>query len=72
MTLAPAYRALALQTACHAVNGSVDVREARARIAANIARIGHQLRAAKGFIGPDVRLVVLPEYFATGFPMGEC
>lgn len=71
MTLAPAYRALALQTACHAVNGCADAREARAKIAANITRIGHQLRAAKGFIGPDVRLVVLPEYFATGFPLGE-
>jgi len=71
VSLAPAWRALALQTACHAVNGCADVAEARARIARNIERIGHQIRAAKGFIGPDVKLVVLPEYFATGFPLGE-
>lgn len=71
MSLAPAWRALALQTACHAVNACADVAEARAKIARNIERIGHQLRAAKGFIGPDVKLVVLPEYFATGFPLGE-
>lgn len=71
MSLAPAFRALALQTACHAVNGSSDAAEARARIARNIDRIGHQIRAAKGFIGADVKLVVLPEYFATGFPLGE-
>jgi len=66
-----AYRALALQTACHAINGSPDAVAARAAIARNIARIGGQIRAAKAFIGPEVRLVVLPEYFATGFPLGE-
>lgn len=70
-TLEPAYRALALQTACHAVNGCTDAAEARQRIADNIARIGRQLRASKGFIGQDLRLVVLPEYFATGFPLGD-
>ena len=65
-----AYRALALQTACHAVNG-MEADDARAAIQRNIARIGSQLGAAKAFIGPDVRLVVLPEYFATAFPLGE-
>lgn len=65
-----AYRALALQTACHAVNG-MEKEAARAAIRTNIARIGDQIRAAKTFIGPDVRLVVLPEYFATAFPLGE-
>ncbi len=66
-----AYRALALQTACHAVNAAASVDDARRLIAANIARVATQVRAAKAFIGPDVRLVVLPEYFATGFPLGE-
>ncbi len=33
--------------------------------------IGAQIRAAKAFTGPDVRLVVLPEYFLTSYPAGE-
>jgi predicted amidohydrolase len=66
-----AYRALALQTACHAVNKCPDVASARARMAESIARIARQVRAAKGFLGPDVALVVLPEYFLTGYPLGE-
>lgn len=65
------YRALALQTACHAINRLVDVREARAAIIASIERIAGQVRASKGFVGADLRLVVLPEYVLTGFPMGE-
>jgi len=36
-----------------------------------IERTGRQVRAAKGFLGQDVRLVVLPEYFLTGYPLGE-
>jgi predicted amidohydrolase len=66
-----AYRALALQSACHAINKCPDAASARARMAASIERIGRQVRAAKGFLGPDVRLVVLPEYFLTGYPLGE-
>ena len=65
------YRALALQTECHSVNAAASVEEARARIGASIDRIGVQLLASKGFIGPDLRLVVLPEYVLTGYPMGE-
>jgi predicted amidohydrolase len=65
------YIALALQTTCFAVNGDADARAARPRIAETIQRISGQIAASKRFIGPDVRLVVLPEYFLTGFPMGE-
>ncbi|MEO6169325.1 MAG: nitrilase-related carbon-nitrogen hydrolase [Lysobacter sp.] len=65
------YRALALQTACHAVNASKDVAAARSKIAANIARVDRQIRASKQFIGQDLRMVVLPEYFATGYPLGD-
>jgi predicted amidohydrolase len=67
----PAYRALALQVACHAVNRCADPASARARMGDSIERIARQVRAAKGFLGPDVRLVVLPEYFLTGYPLGE-
>lgn len=66
-----AYRALALQTTCHAINDCADEVSARARIASNIDRVGRQVRASKGFIGQDLRLVVVPEYFATSFPAGD-
>ncbi len=65
------YRALALQTACYAVNASKDTAGARSKITGNIARIDRQIRASKQFIGQDLRLVVLPEYFATGYPLGD-
>ena len=64
------YRALALQTACHSVN-RLDVAGARRSIRESIARVGAQVRASKQFIGTDLQLVVLPEYFATSYPLGE-
>ena len=66
-----AYRALALQSTCHAVNGCVSVDDAQALVAANIERVGRQIRASKAFIGADLKLVVLPEYFATSYPLGD-
>ena len=45
--------------------------DSRGRMAVAIARVGRQIAAAKRFIGADVRLVVLPEYLLTGFPMGD-
>lgn len=66
-----AYVALALQVACRAVNRARDRAEARAVMMETLERLDGQVRAAKAFIGPDCRLVVLPEYFLTGFPMGE-
>ncbi|MGW1990354.1 nitrilase-related carbon-nitrogen hydrolase [Embleya sp. NPDC001921] len=65
-----AYRALALQTACRAVNALNDT-DARTAIADAIDRIDGQIGASIAFLGPDVRLVVLPEYVLTGFPMGD-
>lgn len=38
---------------------------------ASVARIAGQIRASKAFIGPDLKLVVLPEYVLTGFPLGD-
>ncbi len=66
-----AYYALALQVTCHAVNKDREVAAARARMADTLERLDGQIAASKAFIGPDLRLVVLPEYFLTGFPMGE-
>ena len=65
------YKALALQTTCHAVNSCTDVYESREKMLLNIQRISNQIRASKAFIGPDLKLVVLPEYTVSGFPMGE-
>lgn len=65
------YRALALQTACFAVNKTATREETRQIIFNSIARLAKQIAASCAFIGQDVRLVVLPEYFLTGFPMGE-
>jgi len=65
------YTALALQTPCHAINRAPDSATARQWMMDNVARVGRQIRAAKLFVGPDVRLVVLPEYFASSYPAGE-
>jgi predicted amidohydrolase len=68
---APLYRAVALQTACHAINPCASRAESGPRIDAAIDRIAGQIRATLGFYGPSARLFVLPEYILTGFPMGE-
>ena len=65
-----AYTAVALQTRCFAVN-KLSIDDARTKMLANIERIGGQIAGTKGFVGPSVQLVVLPEYFMTSFPMGE-
>lgn len=64
------YTALALQTRCHAIN-KLSVEDARIKMFDNISTIAGQVAGSKGFIGPDVKLVVLPEYFMTSFPLGE-
>jgi predicted amidohydrolase len=65
------YKALALQTSCQAINPCKSIEEARIKIASNIERVHRQIKASKNFIGHDLKLVVLPEYFATGFPLHE-
>ncbi len=65
------YRALALQVSCHTVNGLETREQARAQILETINRIGAQITASLTFLGKDARLVQLPEYFLTGFPMRE-
>lgn len=70
MTDPTAYRALALQVCCRAVN-RLSPDEARRSMLDTIARVDGQIAAAKAFIGSDLRLVVLPEYFLTSFPLGD-
>jgi predicted amidohydrolase len=66
-----AYRALALQLTCHAVNDCPDRRTARQRMLENVARVDRAIGGSKGFLGPDLRLVVLPEYLLTSYPLGD-
>lgn len=70
-----AYTALALQVRTRSVNASTSVEDARATMRSSIDHIGARVRSSKAFVqqynGTDVRLVVLPEYCLTGFPMGE-
>ncbi|MDP4501586.1 nitrilase-related carbon-nitrogen hydrolase [Nonomuraea turcica] len=63
-----AFTALALQVRTRAINGATDP---RAEIRAAIERIGAQVGGSKAWLGPGLRLVVLPEYALTGFPMRE-
>lgn len=65
------FRALALQVTCHAVNQARDRAEAATLMQQTIDRLARQIPASIAFIGSDCRLIVLPEYFLTGFPMGE-
>jgi predicted amidohydrolase len=69
------FAALALQIATHCVNDCPDRASARARMAENIAHVRRSIAGSKAFVrqfnGVDIKLVVVPEYFLTGFPMGE-
>ncbi len=68
------YTALALQLACDPVNQD-DPQSARQRMTRSLERYGKTIRDTSAFLkvfnGRQVKLVVLPEYFLTGFPMGE-
>ena len=69
------YSALALQTVCDAVNQDASTEDAHARMDRAISRVRGQIGSAKGFLrgfnGYEVKLGVLPEYWLTGFPLGE-
>ena len=64
------YTALALQTRCDTVN-KLDKARARKAMLATIDRVDEQIRGSLVLIGPSLKLVVLPEYFMTGYPVGE-
>jgi len=66
-----AYRALALQLTCHAINDCPDRAAARERMMRNVARVDRAVGGSKAFHGPDLRLVVLPEYLLTSYPLGD-
>ena len=70
MAVTERYTALALQTRCDAVN-KLDVDAARGAMLAVIDRIDEQIRGSFVLTGPSLKLVVLPEYFLTGYPVGD-
>ncbi len=69
--LGPTYYAIALQTSIDAVNGCAGRAEAGEVIRRSIARLATEIGSSIKFVGPDVRLLVLPEYFLTAYPVGE-
>ena len=69
--LGGSYMALALQTEVQSVNACANRENARTLMMATIERLAGEIRASKMFIGSDLKLIVLPEYFMTGYPAGE-
>ena len=65
------YKALALQLTCQTVNNCQTREESETLMLRSIDRIETQLTASIGIIGRDTLLVVVPEYFLTGFPLTE-
>ena len=65
------YSALALQSRCDADQQTRTKTTARAAMRAAIDRIDEQIRGSFVLIGPSLKLVVLPEYFMTGYPVGD-
>lgn len=69
--LGPSYYAVALQTTCDAVNNIPDTQAARESMKRTIERLAVEVRATKQFVGQDTRLIVLPEYVLTAYPLGD-
>ncbi len=65
------YKALALQTECFAINAIKDRVSAHTMMKESLGKVLAEIRGSKAFIGPDLKLIVLPEYFLTSFPFGE-
>ncbi|MDX2222779.1 MAG: nitrilase-related carbon-nitrogen hydrolase [Rhodospirillaceae bacterium] len=67
----PVYTATALQVRVKCVNRCPDRASARARMMQTLAHVAEKVRGVKRWMGPNCRLVVLPEYFLTSFPQDE-
>lgn len=69
------YAAVPLQLNCRAINRCQTAEEARDLMMQSIAHCGELILGSKQFAavfsGDRIALAVLPEYFMTGFPMGE-
>ena len=69
------YSALALQMDCSAINALPDRGSVDDAISKTLDHVDKSIAGSKAFIGTfsgdTLKLVVLPEYFLTSFPMGE-
>ena len=69
------YLAIALQVGAHTVSFCKNRKEARERMRQNLARTARAVAGGCGFAlqfaGEKPKLIVLPEYSLTGFPMGS-
>ena len=64
------YRAVAMQIECLPINAAQSKADARAMMKTAIDRLKVIVPGARIAAGADMKLVVLPEYVFTGFPMG--
>lgn len=64
------FRAAAIQMMVHPVNSAGNRDEARSMMAAAVERVGQVLEGMRLTSGGCAKLIVLPEYLLTGFPMG--
>ncbi len=65
------YIAIGMQLRCQALNHLNTREEANAAMDACLDKIGKHIFGAKKFVGQQVKLIVLPEYFLTSYPTRE-
>lgn len=65
------YIAVAMQVTCSAINHLVSRSEVMDSMEKTITKLDRHIFGAKKFIGTEVRLIVLPEYFLTSYPTRE-
>lgn len=67
----PIYTAVAMQLPTYSVAHCPDRESARARMAATLDHVEARVKGTRKWLGPNLKLVVLPEYLLTSFPEGE-
>ena len=67
----PSYYGIALQTAVDAINDCANREDAQIIMNATMERLAVEIPASKRFVGPDSKIIVLPEYFLTAYPLGD-
>jgi len=65
------YYAIGLQTRLEAINHCQNRKQAHKVMMGALERLAAEISNTKRFIGEDVRLIVLPEYFLSSYPMGD-
>lgn len=67
----PVYIAGAMQLPTYSVAHCPDRESARARMAATLDHVEMRIKGTRKWLGPKLKLIVLPEYLLTSFPEGE-